>query len=139
MPPTNTLRAFFLSLACFTLLGCGNNPVSVEVEQLLKTSETWDGTPYAPYSHGQPEITVVKITVPANTSLNWHEHPMPNVAYVLSGELLVEIRDSDKKITVSKGQVLPEVVNTAHRGTSGNKPVELIVFYAGGTGMPLSK
>ena len=58
---------------------------------------------------------------------------------MLSGELLVEIRDSDKKITVSKGQVLPEVVNTTHRGTSGNKPVELIVFYAGGTGMPLSK
>ena len=139
MTLAHTLKAFSLSLACFTLLGCSNNPTSVEVEQLLKASETWDGTPYAPYPTGQPEVTVVRITIPANTSLNWHEHPMPNVAYVVSGELVVELRDNDKKITVSKGQVLPEVVQTAHRGISGNKPVELIVFYAGETGMPLSQ
>ena len=33
---------------------------------------------------------------------------------------------------------LPEMVNTAHRGTSGKVPVELIVFYAGAPGMALS-
>lgn len=139
MTRANTLKALSLSLACIMLLGCSNNRPVVHVEQLLKTGESWDGTAYAPYPTGQPEITVVKITIPANTSLNWHEHPMPNVAYLLSGELLVETRDSQQKITVRPGEVLPEVVNTAHRGTSGDKPVEIIVFYAGGTGMPLSR
>ena len=139
MTPAHTLKALFLPLACLALLGCSNKPPGVQVEQLLKTGETWDGTAYAPYPAGQPEITVVKITIPANTTLNWHEHPMPNVAYVLSGELQVETRDSQQKITVRPSEALPEVVQTSHRGTSGNKPVELIVFYAGGSGMPLSR
>ena len=139
MTPAHTLKALFLPLACLALLGCSNKPPGVQVEQLLKTGETWDGTAYAPYPTGQPEITVVKITIPANTALNWHTHPMPNVAYVLSGELLIETRDGKHKTTIKPGQVLPEVVQTAHRGTSGNQQVELIVFYAGETGMPLSQ
>lgn len=139
MTLANPLKALLLSLACLTLFGCTSTPPSVKVEQLLKTTHSWDGAPYDPYPAGQPEITVLKIIIPANTALNWHTHPMPNVAYVLSGELLVETRDGKHKITLKAGEILPEVVQTEHRGTSGNKPVELIVFYAGGAGMPLSQ
>jgi len=139
MPLTNTLKALLLSLACLTLLGCSTQAPKIQVEQLLKTGTSWDGTPYAPYPAGQPEITVLKITIPANTALKWHSHPMPNVAYVISGELLLETRDGKHTTTLKAGQVLPEVVNTAHRGTSAGKPVELIVFYAGNKGMPLSQ
>ncbi|WP_019411739.1 cupin domain-containing protein [Pseudomonas psychrophila] len=139
MTLTNPLKALLLSLACLILFGCTNNPARVEVEQLLKTNQSWDGAPYDPYPSGQPEITVLKIIIPANTALNWHTHPMPNVAYVLSGELFVETRDGKHKITLRAGEVLPEVVQTEHRGTSGSQPVELIVFYAGGVGMPLSQ
>lgn len=81
---------------------------------------------------------MVKITLPANTALKWHTHPMPNIAYVVAGELLVETEDGMHKTTLKPGQVLPEMVNTSHRGTSGKAPVELIVFYAGTPGMPLS-
>ncbi len=81
---------------------------------------------------------MVKITLPANTTLKWHSHPMPNLAYLVSGELMVETEDGIHKITLKPGQVLPEVVNTSHRGISGKAPVELIVFYAGAPGMALS-
>lgn len=139
MTRTSSLKALLLSLACLTLLGCTSKMPGVTVEQLLKTSESWDGEPYAPYPAGPPQITVLKIVIPANTALGWHTHPMPNMAYVLSGELFVETRDGKHKLLLKPGQVLPEVVKTEHRGTSGDKPVELIVFYAGGTGMPLSE
>ena len=139
MTLTPKIKALLLSLACLTLLGCTSKAPDVIVEQLIKTSESWDGAPYAPYPLGPPEITVLKIIIPANTALGWHTHPMPNVAYVLSGELFVETRDGKHKLLLKPGQVLPEVVQTEHRGTSGNQPVELIVFYAGGKGMPLSQ
>ena len=139
MTLTLKIKALLLSLACLTLLGCTSKTPGVTVEQLIKTSESWDGAPYAPYPLGPPEITVLKIIIPANTALGWHTHPMPNVAYVMSGELFVETRDGKHKLLLKPGQVLPEVVQTEHRGTSGNQPVELIVFYAGGKGMPLSQ
>ncbi|WP_278941521.1 cupin domain-containing protein [Pseudomonas helleri] len=139
MTLTLKIKALLLSLACLTLLGCTSKTPGVTVEQLIKTSESWDGAPYAPYPIGPPEITVLKIIIPANTALGWHTHPMPNVAYVKSGELFVETRDGKHKLLLKPGQVLPEVVQTEHRGTSGNQPVELIVFYAGGKGMPLSQ
>ena len=135
----NTFKAPLLPLACPTLPGCSNNPPGVRVEQLLKTDKTWDGATYAPYPAGQPELTVLKITIPAKTALNWHSHPMPNIVYVVSGELRIETRDGKHTTTVQAGQVLPEVINTVHRGVSTDKPVELIVFYAGSPGMPLSQ
>ena len=137
MTPSTPLKALLLSFGCLLLLGCSSAPSAVKVEQLLKTGQSWTGTPYT-WPDGNPEFTVVKITLPANTALKWHTHPMPNIAYVLAGELMVETEDGLHKTTLKPGQVLPEMVNTSHRGTSGKAPVELIVFYAGTPGMPLS-
>lgn len=64
---------------------------------------------------------------------------MPNAAYVLSGELTVEKKDSGEKKTLSAGQVLPEMVGALHRGLTRDSPAVLIVFYAGAKGMPLSQ
>jgi hypothetical protein len=36
-----------------------------------------------------------------------------------------------------RGQVMPETVNTAHRGIVGDQPATFIVFYAGAKGMDL--
>ena len=54
------------------------------------TTRSWDGTPYAAYPSAQPQVTVLKITVPPHTALAWHQHPMISAAYVLSGQLMVE-------------------------------------------------
>nr|WP_244165827.1 cupin domain-containing protein [Pseudomonas abietaniphila] len=110
----------------------------VQSTVLLKSSSSWDGMSYDAYPAGIPELTVLNIKIPANTALNWHEHPMPNAAYVVSGHLKVETRESGQSILLKPGDVLPEMVNRQHRGVTGNTAVELVVFYAGTAGMPLS-
>lgn len=131
------VAALALTLAA-PLTAYTQEAAGVSKDLLLQTTSSWDGVPYA-YPAGQPEISVLKITIPAHEALQWHIHPMPNAAYVLSGELTIEERDTGKKDVLKAGQVLPEVVNTAHRGLAGDEPVVLIVFYAGAKGMPLSK
>jgi len=64
---------------------------------------------------------------------------MPNAAYVVSGELLVEKRDGGQTIRLVAGDVLPEMVNGVHRGVTGDVPVVLIVFYAGARGLPVTE
>lgn len=113
--------------------------IFIQSETLLQSSLSWDGSPYTAYPSGQPELSVLKIVVPPHTKLKWHTHPMPTAGYVLSGELTVERKDDLRKRTFTAGQVVPEMVDTLHRGVTGNEPVTLIAFYAGAKGMPLSK
>jgi quercetin dioxygenase-like cupin family protein len=114
-------------------------PPAVQIETLMRTGASWDGVPYTSYPGGAPEITVLQITVAPHSALAWHTHPMPNAAYVLSGEITVEKKSTGEKKLITKGQVLPEMVNALHRGVTGDAPVVLIVFYAGTKGMPLSQ
>jgi quercetin dioxygenase-like cupin family protein len=110
----------------------------VKSEQLLQTTGSWDGTRYASYLRGPPQVTVLKITVPPHTALAWHQHPMINAGYVLSGKITLEIKDTGQRQTFRAGQTLAECVNTTHRGYTTDQPAELVVFYAGLPGMPLS-
>ena len=111
----------------------------VVVEQLMQTSQSWDGAAYLRYPDGPPELTVLRITIPPKTALPWHTHPMPNAAYVVSGELLVEKQDGGATRQLVAGDVLPEMVGSVHRGVTGDKGVVLIVFYAGTKGMKLAE
>ena len=123
---------FFLSSWSFA------HDSAIKVEKLLQTTHSWDGTRYAGYPTGQPEITVLKITVPPNTTLDWHQHPMINAGYVLSGEIILEKKETRERQAFHAGQALAECVNITHRGYTTNQPAELIVFYAGAPGLPLS-
>jgi quercetin dioxygenase-like cupin family protein len=109
----------------------------IKTETLLQSTASWDGTPYKAYPAGQPKITVLKITIAANTVMKWHSHQFPNAGYVLSGELTVEKKDGTKQHFVA-GQALAETVDSIHRGVTGAEPVVLIVFYSGAPGLPLS-
>nr|WP_298144433.1 cupin domain-containing protein [uncultured Pseudomonas sp.] len=111
---------------------------AVEIETLLQTSQSWDGTPYQGYSGGQPEPTLVKFSIPANTTLAWHTHAVINIGYVLSGVLFVEKQNSTDKLVLHAGDSLAELVGIAHRGYTTEQPVELLVFYANSRGLPLS-
>jgi quercetin dioxygenase-like cupin family protein len=110
----------------------------VAVSQLLQTTRSWDGSKYSRYVAGQPQITILKIRIPPNTALDWHEHPMISAAYVASGQITLEIRGTRKRKTFSAGQALAESVATVHRGYTTSQPVDLVVFYAGAVGLPLS-
>lgn len=110
----------------------------VEIREILRTSTSWDGTPYATYPVGIAEPVVAKVTIPANGEITWHSHPMPNFAYVLSGEITVE-DDKGNRHHFTAGEVMPELVHTAHHGIVGDQPATFIIFYAATRGMPLSQ
>lgn len=110
----------------------------IEVEQILQTTQSWDGAKYQSYPNGQPQLTVLRITVPPNTALHWHYHSVISLAYVLSGELTVEKKATGERTVVHAGQSLAETVQTTHRGFTTSKPVELVVFYAGQVGLPIT-
>jgi quercetin dioxygenase-like cupin family protein len=114
-----------------------NSSSLIQVETLIQSTSSWDGTPYKAYPAGQPQITVLKITVPPHTTMNWHSHPMPSAGYILSGELTIEKKDGTEKHFVA-GQAVSETVDSIHRGITGAEPLVVIVFYSGTPGMPVS-
>ena len=111
---------------------------TVKIETLLRTSAAWDNIPYTSYPVGAPELTVLRITIPAHGELPWHTHPMPTAAYVVSGEITV-MEPGGTSRHFSAGEVIPETVNSVHRGVVGDTPAVFIVFYPSVKGMPLSE
>lgn len=140
-----SLRFLPIAFACLATAACANptemppQAATIERDVLLQSSASWDGTPYASYPAARPELTLLKLKIPASTQLPWHTHPIPNAAYILSGELIVESRDGRHERKLKAGDVLAEMVDISHRGRTGEGPVELIVFYAGSKGIPLSQ
>jgi quercetin dioxygenase-like cupin family protein len=65
-------------------------------------------------------------------------HPVPNAAYVVSGELTIEDRASGAHHKVTAGQTFAESVRTSHRGVTGDQAAVVIVTYSGVEGTPLS-
>jgi quercetin dioxygenase-like cupin family protein len=135
------LPPLLATLVTVALQGCSNpdSTAAIERKVLLQSSRSWDDTPYTHYPYAEPELSVLKLKIPANTQLPWHTHVIPNAAYVLSGELTIESKDSGQIRSLKQGEAVAEMVNTTHRGVTGEEPVELIVFYAGSEGIPLSE
>ena len=113
-------------------------PFQYQTEILTQSTSAWDGTPYVSYPAGRPQLTILKITVAAHSTMEWHSHPLPNAGYVLSGELTIEREDGTKEHFVA-GQAVTETVNSVHRGITGAERTVLIVFYPGTPGLPLSQ
>ncbi len=106
------------------------------VETLLVTTSSWDGEPIGWYPYGTPEVSILKITVPSGVKLAVHTHPIPLVAYMLSGELSVET-EHGKKSVFREGDPIVEVVNTWHFGQStGAEDAVLVAFYMGVKRLP---
>jgi quercetin dioxygenase-like cupin family protein len=123
---------------CLVPIGLSAQEPQIKVEQVLQTTQSWDATPYTNYPTGQPQVTVLRITIPPNTALHWHRHPIISVGYVLSGHLTLEKRDTGERTILQAGQAVAETVQTTHRGFTTDEPVQLIVFYAGQVGLPLT-
>lgn len=111
-------------------------PVGSEV--LLKSTSTWDGAELPPYADGKPEITIQKFTIPPGVQLPMHKHTVINAGVVLQGRLTVET-EHGKTLHLQTGDSINEVVETWHAGrNNGDVPVEIIVFYAGVEGEPVT-
>ena len=132
----NAIR--LITIIFVTVLFITNPTYSAEKEVMLKTTSTWDNVAYKKLKIKKPEVTVLKIIIDVGESLPMHKHDLVNVAYVKQGTLTV-ITDDNKEITLHEGEILPELIGKYHYGkNTGNKPIELIVFYRGEKGTPLS-
>lgn len=90
------------------------------------------------YPKGQPEVTILKITVPKGVQLPMHQHPVINAGIVLKGEITVT-KKNEEKIVLKAGDAIAEVVNQWHFGANtGDEPVEILVFYAGVKDKPIT-
>lgn len=117
-----------LSLLFSTLLFTTFSLSAATSKDLVKTTTSWDGRPLPAVQFNQPEITIKEITVEPGEKLPWHQHPVINTGILLSGQLTVHTQD--KKISISAGDTLVEVMNTSHYGeNTGSEPATVIVFY----------
>jgi len=109
------------------------------VETLAKSSTSWDGATLPAYPAGQPEVTLLRITIPAGQKLPVHTHPVINVGLLLKGELTVQTEDG-KTLVLRAGDPIVETVNTWHHGqNTGTEPAVIVVFYAGTQGQPITQ
>ena len=115
-----------------------NGPQEVTSEELIRTSQSWDGVDLPNYLEGRPELVAVKYVFPAGKKLGWHHHPVMNYGVLMQGELTIIGQDGKEKV-VHEGEAVVEMVNTIHHGENrGTKPVILYMFYLSQKGLPLA-
>lgn len=111
---------------------------TVKVEVLAESDSSWDGAKLPAYPIEAAQISVVKVTIPPHSKLNWHKHPSMNAGYMISGEILVTAEDGQTCV-VKAGEGLIETVNTWHYGRNdSDEPAEIVVVYSGVKGRPLA-
>lgn len=118
------------------------NPASahgaVDVKVLTKTGDSWNGDALPAYPSGEPEVTILRIVIPPKTSLPLHKHPVINAGVLLSGELTV-VKETGETLHLKAGDSIVELVNAWHYGKNeGDEPAEIVVFYAGVKGTPIT-
>ena len=76
--------------------------------------------------------------VPPGARLEPHRHPVINAGILTKGELTVVTADG-LTLQLKAGDSMVEVVNTLHYGFNpGADPAEIVVFYAGEQGGPVT-
>ena len=130
------LAFILLTLPQLTPQASAHEKAAVQV--LAKSTQSWNGNPMPAYPAGTPEVTILRIQIPAGVTLPWHNHPVINAGVLISGELTVITR-SGKTLELKAGDPIVEVVDTWHCGKNeGTEPADIIVFYAGVKGEPIT-
>lgn len=137
----NYMKSIFkISLVtCIILISCNKPKINkIQVVTLAETTHSWDGTPLPKYLNSTPKVTILKITIPPKTKLELHKHLVINAGILLKGELTV-IDENNNTLKLKEGDTIVELVNTYHYGKNdGDKPAEIVVFYAGYKGVPIT-
>jgi quercetin dioxygenase-like cupin family protein len=109
-----------------------------EVEVLAQSIHSWNGELLPAYPGGQPEVRILRIRIPAGARLATHHHPVINAGVLTEGELTV-VSDTGERLHLRAGDAIVELVNRWHYGQNeGSVPAEIIVFYAGVSGTPIT-
>ena len=112
---------------------------SVTSEVLLKSDRSWNGSQLPAYGSGQPEISVVRVTIPPGVRLPMHVHPYATAGVLLKGALRVFTPDGSS-MDIESGDPVIEVVGGPHTGENlGIEEAVILVFYAGIQGEPVTR
>lgn len=123
------LLTAFLLVAALTSAQYNN---SIRIEPLLLTDTTSIGQKIVLPQFEQFEVKMSKVTIPVGQQTGWHQHELPVFAYIIEGELTVELKDR-KAVVFKKNDSFAEVIQTQHNGVNrGTTDVVLIAFYMGG-------
>lgn len=133
--------ACFLFIASSLYAGAGATEYgkNVEVKKVLVTGTTANGMPILYPKNGTPEVKVLMVDISPGAETGWHRHPLPAIAYVLSGSVTVEL-ENGKRYTARAGESFAEVVGTRHNGrNTGREPVRILLTVIGQKGMPVTE
>ena len=61
----------------------------IEIVELARTSQSWDGAELPVYPFGKPELVVRRYVFPRGSKLGWHHHPVMNYGILQQGELTI--------------------------------------------------
>ena len=107
------------------------NVFAANSEKVIEAETHWNGQPIKPIHIDHPQVTSLKITIPAGEKLPMHKHPILNVGYLTKGELTVRSEKGDKLI-LKPGDPIVELVDEWHYGEStGTEDAEIVVTYVG--------
>ena len=110
----------------------------IQVETLIQTTQSWNGSPLPDYTSEHPQMTALRITIPAHTKLPVHRHPVINAGILLRGHLTV-ISEAGDTLQIKAGDPIVEMVNQWHHGeNNGDEPAEIVVFYSGNVDVPVT-
>ncbi len=132
----STLIAVLLSLAVSCAPKNTETALPISSKEILKTSTSWDGDPII-YPDGDPEIKAIIIELQEGVDTGFHCHPVPNLAYMLAGEIEVEVFEGPKQV-FKKGDAFEEVIHTWHKGRVLKGPAKIVVFYVGEVDLPIT-
>jgi quercetin dioxygenase-like cupin family protein len=114
----------------------GEYNAGVQSNIILRAETMSNGEPIDYLDTDRPQVTVMTVDIAPGAGTGWHSHPMPVYAYVMAGQLTVEI-ERGKTAEFMEGDAIIEVVNLRHNGTNhGKVPVKLLVFYLGAKDVP---
>ena len=107
------------------------NVYAANSEQLIQTETHWNQQPIKPIHIDHPQITMLRITIPAGEKLTMHKHPILNIGYLTKGELTVR-SDKGDTLVLKPGDPIVELVDVWHYGEStGSEDAEIVVTYVG--------
>jgi len=131
-------RLILLLVFCLFEYANATEISSVVVKVIAKSDKSWDGMKLPAYPKGNPEVTILDITIPPHTKLHWHKHPVINAGILVKGKLTV-IKEDGETLKLKEGDTIVELVETWHYGVNeSDKPAQIIVFYAGIKNKPVT-
>ena len=108
----------------------------VKATRILTSTTAANGQKLSYLKTDNPEVTAMIVEIPPGAETGWHTHAVPVYAYMLAGNITVEMAGG-KKYDFKEGDAIFEVRDTPHNGrNNGTQTARLVVFYTGEVGKP---